>query len=91
MTVLRSAAQTEVETFSGDSNYPTGGYTQSTNLTRVDEAVAEVDLKGYIAKVKSISSNNSIVVQLNDSDTGSEVGSGTDVSSATITYTAYKL
>lgn len=84
-----SGALVEVEEETGPTSYPTGGFTVSTELGRVNSAQVDTDDPAYEARNTGASGTEFTVVATDPS--GTEVSAGTDISSVTFNYTAKRL
>lgn len=91
--ILRAASGQQAETSSeaAPSSYPTGGFTVSTDLGRVDEAMVEGDDGSWEVRLDSVSSKTDLDVQVFSQDGTGEAAGGTDLSGMGITYDAKRL
>lgn len=87
----QNGMQTNVDSASGPSSYPTGGFSVSTDLGRVDEASVDIDNPLYEARLDSVTSKNSLLVEAYSQASGTELAAGTDLSTDSVTYTAHRL
>lgn len=86
-----SGQQNEPNNVAGPSSYPTGGFSIRTNLGRVDQAIIQGDNSARSYKVQSTPTNHIVATAHSAGSSGTELASGTDLSSDNIVYDAYRL
>lgn len=88
--VLKEGKLIEGETVSGDSSYPSGGYTFRSQTGLVRQAVAEANSVDYTAHA-TVSDSNEVSVVVSSADTGGEVSGGTDLSGEDFTVISLRM
>lgn len=82
----------EATSFTAPSSYTSGGYQHTSDLGRVDEAIAEIRSGSLDAHVASVSSDNTAHIRLFSSDTAVEVpDDDTSADGDTITVISHRL
>lgn len=80
----------EAESNSGPSSYPTGGFSVTSDLGRIDEIILDAQNASWEA-IRESTSDNSVVVGVYSQGTGTEAAAGTDLSGVDFTHIAFQL
>lgn len=90
--LLRAAqgGMSETNSESPPASYPSGGFTVSTDLGRVDEAIVQIDNASWEARLES-TDETEMVVGVYSQGSGNEAAAGTDLSDDSVSYTAARL
>lgn len=94
--VTGETMEVQTDARDGDVTYQTGGYSYTSKLGRVDTAQAEIQSTSQVAKVTSIVSDNTVVIQLFSQgsgvagEEGQEIDNGVNVQD-NISLVAYRL